>query len=630
MPIAALLLAALLLPASVPEDSIREGRKDFLRARVAVSEGKYREALELYRKVLQQLPQDAVVRLEYAQLLRELNVPDEATTQAREAVRLDPELPEARKLLGNLELAAAEKDPSRLDAAIEQLTAARRLAPRDVGTAAALARALLSRGKAPEAAKVLEELPETRLQPALARLAAEAKAKSGRTREAEELYRQLLAANPSDREISAALVDLYEEADELDRALETLRELETRDPDNIAVSERITLDLARAGKFAEAEKKARELAVRRPENRAIRRLLASVLFEKGQVAEGERILRALVQADPEDAATRRALAAELLRERQFADGRKELEEIVRRSAEDPKKIDLKQAATVELGYLAFLQKDHAEARRVLAPLAVAGSRVNPRAARIALAAEREAENFSAALSLARAAAAAEPENPEWAAVVAEFLVRTGDPKGKEMLERLGAAEERESVLASADAWARLKQYDAAVRAARRAIERSSDDPEALFRLGSSLERAGNAAEAEQVFGKLLKLRPNDAVAQNYLGYMWADRGVRLEEARDLIEKAVAREPRNAAYRDSLGWVYFRLGRLEGAARELAEAHRREPDDPAIEEHLGDLSERQGNPEKAAAHWERALELKHDEPEKVRHKLTRARSRATEK
>ena len=125
-------------------------------------------------------------------------------------------------------------------------------------------------------------------------------------------------------------------------------------------------------------------------------------------------------------------------------------------------------------------------------------------------------------------------------------------------------------------------------------------------------------------------KPNDAATQNYLGDMWADRGVNLEKARELLEKAVAREPRNGAYRDSLGWVYFRLGRLDAAEKNLTEAHQRDPDDPTIEEHLGDLSERQGNVEQAVAHWERALTLKPDEPEKVRQKLQRYRARATSK
>ena len=122
------------------------------------------------------------------------------------------------------------------------------------------------------------------------------------------------------------------------------------------------------------------------------------------------------------------------------------------------------------------------------------------------------------------------------------------------------------------------------------------------------------------------MRPNDAASQNYLGYMWADQGVQLDRARDLLEKAVGREPRNAAYLDSLGWAYFRLGRIEDAQRTLREAYRREPSDPTIEEHMGDLDLRLGNVDAAIHHWERALELKHEEPDRVREKLQRARSR----
>jgi len=83
----------------------RDTRRLYLRARTAVADGQYREALDLYRQVIARMPDDAVVRFEYAQLLRDLNVQDEAIKQAREAVRIDPNMAEAHRLLGSLELA---------------------------------------------------------------------------------------------------------------------------------------------------------------------------------------------------------------------------------------------------------------------------------------------------------------------------------------------------------------------------------------------------------------------------------------------------------------------------------------------------------------------------------------------
>ena len=181
------------------------------------------------------------------------------------------------------------------------------------------------------------------------------------------------------------------------------------------------------------------------------------------------------------------------------------------------------------------------------------------------------------------------------------------------------------MMAAADAYGRLKKYDAAVRIARAASAKYPESTDALFRLGASLERGGEPAEAEKVFLQLLALRPNDAATLNYLGYMWADQGVQLERAKEMLEKAVAREPRNAAYLDSLGWAYFRLGQIPDAEKNLREAYRREPSDPTIEEHIGDLEARQGNVDGAIRHWEKALEMKSEEPDRVREKLRRARA-----
>ena len=609
----------------------RDSRRIYLQARGAVADGQYREALDLYRKVIERMPDDAVVRYEYAQLLRDLNVQDEAIRQAREAVRLDPKMAEGHRLLGMLELSAGEKDPSRLDRGIEELRTARKLTPDDLATAATLARALLARGRPGEAASLLDELPETRTQPALLRMAAEARAKSGRSKEAASLYQRLLETAPGDREITAALVDVYEDDDRYDDALKLLATLQEKDGENPAVEERITLDLARAGHFDDAEKRARDLATRRPENRDIRRLLAQVLFEKGDVAGGEKILRDLLQTDPADETSRRALASELLRERRFEEARPLFEESLRRAGSDPKSADQKLWATRELAYAAYLQKDYAGARKTLEPISISGRTVDARAVRLLLAVARDAEDFPSGLARARAALAAEPANAEWEAAVAEFQYRTGDRTGAtSAFAKMAASSELQRVMSAADAQARLKDYSGAAKVAREAVKRFPESTEVQFRLASSLERAGTSAEAEKIFLQLLEARPNDAAAQNYLGYMWADRGVHLEQARDLLEKAVAREPRNGAYRDSLGWAYFRLGNYAAAEKNLQEAQRRDPDDATIAEHLGDLAERQGRIEEAVRHWERSLTLKPEEPEKVRAKLKNARPRLSGK
>jgi Flp pilus assembly protein TadD len=113
---------------------------------------------------------------------------------------------------------------------------------------------------------------------------------------------------------------------------------------------------------------------------------------------------------------------------------------------------------------------------------------------------------------------------------------------------------------------------------------------------------------------------------NYLGYMWADQGVNLEQALALIERAVALQPDNGAYADSLGWAQYRLGRFSEARESLERAAELTPDNATIHDHLGDAYLALGDVERARAAYERALELDdHDDANKLREKLARLRA-----
>ena len=112
-------------------------------------------------------------------------------------------------------------------------------------------------------------------------------------------------------------------------------------------------------------------------------------------------------------------------------------------------------------------------------------------------------------------------------------------------------------------------------------------------------------EAEEWLESLLDEFPEDIGALNDLGYLWADQGKRLHRALSMIQRAVVAEPENAAYRDSLGWVYYRLQRFDDAARELEKACAGENPDAVILDHLGDAYAKLNQPEKAVQAWKRA-------------------------
>ncbi|MDD5496300.1 MAG: tetratricopeptide repeat protein, partial [Candidatus Omnitrophica bacterium] len=121
------------------------------------------------------------------------------------------------------------------------------------------------------------------------------------------------------------------------------------------------------------------------------------------------------------------------------------------------------------------------------------------------------------------------------------------------------------------------------------------------------------------FREAIKLDPKFADAYNYLGYMFAEEGVNLDEAVSLIKKALEYDPANGAYLDSLGWAYFRKGMTDEALVEMEKSVKIEPDDATIRDHMGDVYFKKGLVDKARLEWQRSLDLDPDQ-ENVKEKL----------
>lgn len=154
----------------------------------------------------------------------------------------------------------------------------------------------------------------------------------------------------------------------------------------------------------------------------------------------------------------------------------------------------------------------------------------------------------------------------------------------------------------------LGQHDKAVALLREVLAVKPGDRDARWQLATILEKRGKIEEAEPEFRKLLAERPDDATTLNYLGYSLADRGLKLQEAEELIRRAVALEPRAGAFRDSLGWVLHKQGRSTEAVAELEAAVRELPDDTTLLAHLGDARLGAGDEAGAWRAWRLAQTL----------------------
>ena len=156
----------------------------------------------------------------------------------------------------------------------------------------------------------------------------------------------------------------------------------------------------------------------------------------------------------------------------------------------------------------------------------------------------------------------------------------------------------------------LNQYDDAIDAYGRAID-LFDEPERsqwflFYARGISHERSGNWPEAESDFRTALELNPDQPQVLNYLGYSLVEKQIKLDEALNMIERAVAAEPGSGYIVDSLGWVLYRLGRYDEAVGHLERAAELMPIDPVVNDHLGDAYWAVGRNLEAEFMWKRAL------------------------
>ena len=188
-------------------------------------------------------------------------------------------------------------------------------------------------------------------------------------------------------------------------------------------------------------------------------------------------------------------------------------------------------------------------------------------------------------------------------------------------------ESADPLMAIGDVMRSHRKWDEAVEAYDEALrlldEGSHRRPGLLFDLGTVLEVTGRWERAEQVFLESLESRPDDPWLLNYLGYAWADRNENLDEALDLIERALERTPDDGMVIDSLGWVLYRLGRYDEAVVELERAVGLEPAEAVIIDHLGDAYWKTGRHYEARFQWRHVLTLAPEDEDlvdAVRHKL----------
>jgi len=220
-----------------------------------------------------------------------------------------------------------------------------------------------------------------------------------------------------------------------------------------------------------------------------------------------------------------------------------------------------------------------------------------------------AKNYPAAVTAARAVRAQRPDDVRMARLEAEALRQGGKTdQAISLLEDVlkKQADQPAAYIALAQIYSNANRGPQAVKLLQDAEAKFPADQSITFELGATFDKLKRHAEAEAVFRKLITRDPDNAAALNYLGYMFAERGERLDESLSLLQRAIQLEPHNGSFLDSIGWAYFKIGKLDLAEQNLRRAAEQLPTNSVIQDHYGDLLSKLGRHQDAIAAWNRAL------------------------
>jgi tetratricopeptide (TPR) repeat protein len=504
-----------------------------------------------------------------------------ATEQYREILRLDPADNDAALWLARLYRLQNEQDKA--EAVLRALLARE---PANENGVEQLTQLLLDEGKSPEAVSSLQAILQRAPTPRLWELLGDAYNQIHDLPNAEQAYRQALEAQPDDINHHKELAQTLLTEEKFPEALEQyqrLSQMDTEDPDNYLRLAEIYRQLKQLDK---AEQNVLLAKQRAPNSLEVTYYEASIYQDEGRLDDSIRVLSdavTTVKTESEFTPSRRRTLAILYQ---------------------------------QLGQLYRETGNYTAAVNTFEEMLRLGAEEDRRARVMIIDTYRDARDISKALDAARKAADAYPKDRPIR--ISQALLFGENAQADQAVSQLralldGSSADFEIQLDIAQVYEEGKRWaeaEQAIHAAEKIQPDSSGKEMTGFLLGAIFERQKKFDQAEEEFRKVLDANPRNSSTLNYYGYMLADRGIRLEEATGFIKRALADDPSNAAYQDSLGWAYFKQNKLDEAEELLRQAAARESHDPTILSHLGDVYAKMGKDSLAEAQWQKSIDEWH--------------------
>jgi tetratricopeptide (TPR) repeat protein len=594
-----------------------------LYAGLAASEGNKNDyvskAIHHYQEALKLDPSSGIIFEELTDIYLQTNRLRDAVAQAEDLLKQNSDNLDARRMLGRIYMRmAGDNQSGRVDeryvkSAIEQFQKVTEKDPKDAESLVMLGRLYGFSNNSPEAEKAfnaaLEADPGN--EDALTQLAL-LYANLGDSKRAIEKLKAVTEKSPNERAL-IILADQYKQLRDFKSAAEVLRKAMELQPDNPRIARELAQALLYSDQFDEALQLFQELAQQEPRDPQIALSIAEIYRAKHDLSKAREALNQAKSLDPRSMEVRyedmRLLQAEGKTSEALAAIKGMIDDSTRRNYSEAE-ARARASLLDEYGIMLRTNEQYPQAIEVFKQMGNLGGDQAKRSAVQIIDTYRQSRDLPAALREADAALKKYPGERMIKVEHATVLAEQGkvNEAAAELRSLLTGERDREVYLALAQVYEKAKRYPEMAKTLDEweKLPNQEDAETIHFMRGAMYERMKKFDESEAEFRKVLALNGDNHSALNYLGYMLADRNIRLEEASQMIRKALEQDPENAAYLDSLGWVYFRQGKLNEAETALIRAIDRMSKDPTVHDHLGDVYFKLGKTREAIAQWQASL------------------------
>ena len=611
------ILGTVVAAESVPTPPNRQAQAYYHFAMAALHSGNknFGHSKSEFEKALELDPDSTQLRIEFAHTLVRAADLGRAVREVEQAIEKDPDSVAAHYFLGQFYSNYHGGEKRLWEKAIAALNRVVELDPDHAEALYQLGNLHLRRGELRKAVPVLARLVE--LRPGLVEAHfqhAQALEGLGNPAGAIQALEKARNIQRENFDVIRELGRLYHQTGRPDRAVEIYLSTPQlgADPELLERTGRL---LGQQGRHEQAVELLRKGTVRHPQEPGLVVELGRALMLARRYDEATEVFGRIVENNPKQMQARLELSRlEAVR----GEREKAIERLQRILADlgNPKSQDVwefREQVRMTLAHVYQESRRYQEAIRLFRELLAGRPRdLHPKA--MLIYALSDAGKLDEALSLAKELLQDHPRNPDALAAAAQmFSANDRLSEGLELVEsRLNREQDPETYYRIiSQLHMDHKNYGKAEAAIKEGLGLKPDSELLKFRLASVYERQEKLPDAEAEFKGILESNPDHAGVLNYLGYMWADRGIRLHEALAYIRKATEMDPYNGAYLDSLGWVYFKLHRLDEAEVNLKRAARL-TEDPTIFDHLGDLYLELGQLETALQYYERGVRVATDE------------------